>query len=86
MVIILIIFLINNATRVRYSVLYSGAFLTQDGSKITTALDGEYSYQLQGSNTIIVPADVVNKTRVDLAGKKSSSSGYDYDKMFQDTS
>lgn len=85
-VIILIVFLVNNATRVKYSVLYGGLSL-QDQSKITSVLDElNVPYQLQGSTTIMVPEDMVDKTRVDLAGRNLPSAGYDYDKMFADTS
>ncbi len=85
-VVVILVLLVRNATKVEYAVLYSGLNL-QDQSKITKALDElSVPYTLQGNSTILVPKDRVDKTRIDLAGQNLPSAGYDYDKMFQDTS
>ncbi|NLM06409.1 MAG: flagellar M-ring protein FliF [Tissierellia bacterium] len=84
---LVVLFLIfNYFTRVEYKVLYSGLPL-KDQSKITAKLDElSIPYKLEGTSSILVPAEEVNRARIELAGDNLPSSGYDYDSMFQDSS
>lgn len=65
----MLVFLIVNASNVRYTALFPSDRLTiSDAAEIKEYLDGSrISYQLQGDSLILVPQNVLHRVRMDLA-------------------